>query len=115
MTNLSMALEFLGKTITDHDPILSFLIHNLSPDHAKNDPKRHHAPADGQAWFKDYCLGPLVEGKAWFNQNVSQIKKKVVMNVQLKTVSSILLFRVVMPRGCGKENHHPTVVRNSPF
>ena len=87
----------------------------MSPDHAKNDPKRHHAPADGQAWFKDYCVGPLDEGKAWFNQNVSQIKKKVVMNVQLKTVSSILLFRVVMPRGCGKENHHPTVVRNSPF
>ena len=37
-------VEFLGKTITDHDPILSFLIHNLSPDHAKNDPD--HAKND---------------------------------------------------------------------
>ena len=50
--------------------------------------------------MKDYSLGSLVEGKAWFNQNVQQIKKKVIMNVQLKTLSSILLFRVV---------------RNSPF
>ena len=50
--------------------------------------------------MKDYGLGPLVEGKACFNQNVQQIKKKVIMNVQLKTLSSILLFRVV---------------RNSPF
>ena len=39
--------------------------------------KRHYAPADGQAWF---------------NQNIQQIKKKVVMSVQLKTLSSILLF-----------------------
>ena len=45
--------------------------------------------------MKDYGLGPLVEGKAWFNQNVQKIKKKVIMNVQLKTFSSILLFRVV--------------------
>ena len=52
--------------------------------------RRHHAPADGQAWMKDYGLGPLVEGKAWFNQNVQKIKKKVIMNVQLKTLSSIL-------------------------
>ena len=42
--------------------------------------------------MKDYGLGPLVESKAWFNQNVQQIKKKVVMNVQLNTLSSILLF-----------------------
>ena len=42
--------------------------------------------------MKDYGLGPLVEGKALFNQNVQQIKKKVVMNVQLKTLSSILLL-----------------------
>ena len=42
--------------------------------------------------MKDYGLGPLVEGKAWFNQNVQKIKKKVIMNVQLKTLSSILLF-----------------------
>ena len=38
--------------------------------------------------------------KAWFNQNVQKIKKKVIMNVQLKTFSSILLF---------------CVVKNSPF
>ena len=49
-------------------------------------------PADGQAWMKDYGLGPLVESKAWFNQNVQQTKKKVVMIVQLNTLSSILLF-----------------------
>ena len=87
--------------------------------------------------MKDYGLGPLVEGEAWFKQNVpmtssismitwsyslssmslesmmstmtfnsnstvkliynnydkeKQIKKKVIMNVQLKTFSSILLF-----------------------
>ena len=42
--------------------------------------------------MKDYGLGPLVEGKAWFNQNVQKIKKKVIMNVQLKTFSSILLL-----------------------
>ena len=32
--------------------------------------KRHHAPADRQAWMKDYGLRPLVEGKAGFNQNI---------------------------------------------
>ena len=87
--------------------------------------------------MKDYGLGPLVEGEAWFKQNVPmtssifmitwsyslssmslesmmstmtfdsnstvkliynnydkeiQIKKKVIMNVELKTLSSILFF-----------------------
>ena len=73
VSSSSYSIEFLGKTITDHNPIffrnksikrgsqsgaffqestkkgfyllwLSFLIHNLSPDHAKNDPD--HAEND---------------------------------------------------------------------
>ena len=60
--------------------------------------------------MKDYGLGSLVEGKACFNQKVQQTKKKVIMNVQLKTLSSILLFRVVRSRGCGKENHPPILL-----
>ena len=59
--------------------------------------------------MKDYGLGPLVEGKAWFNQNVQQIKKKVIMNVQY------YFFVLLGPGGVAKKTTNPTVVRNSPF